>query len=214
MRTIIGWPAPTQQNTGAAHGSALGDAEIAATKEILGFDPDEDLRRRGRGARPGPRGGRPRQGRCGPSGTRRSRLGEGNPERGAQFARLPTASCPPGWKKQLPVFAADKGVGHPQGQSGEILNALAPVMPELWGGSADLAESNLTTMEGEPSFLPANRVQKSGNPYGRTIHFGIREHAMGSIMNGIALHGLTRPYGGTFLVVRRLHARAPCGWRR
>ena len=124
-----------------------------------------------------------------------------NPERGALFARLAARELPAGWADALPEFPADpKGIATRKA-SGEVLSALAPVLPELWGGSADLAESNITTMKGEPSFLPANRQSKMwpGNPYGRTLHFGIREHGMGAILNGIALSGLTRPYGGTFL---------------
>ncbi len=124
-----------------------------------------------------------------------------NPERGRLFARLSSRTLPDGWEAALPVFPADaKGTGTRR-TSGKILTALAPVLPELWGGSADLAESNNTTMEGEPSFLPLNRQSEMwpGNPYGRTLHFGIREHGMGAILNGITLSGLTRPYGGTFL---------------
>ena len=130
------------------------------------------------------------------------RLGDGEP--GAQGAVRPArarASCPTGWTDALPVFPADaKGTGTRRA-SGKVLTALAPVLPELWGGSADLAESQQHTMEGEPSFVPADHQTKMwpGNPYGRTLHFGIREHAMGAILNGIALHGGTRPYGGTFL---------------
>jgi transketolase len=200
LRTIIGWPAPDKQGTGAAHGSALGDAEVAATKKILGFDPEvnfpveeEALHRarevaaRGKAAH----------------AEWNERFGaweKANPERGALFARLLARELPDGWEAALPVFDADpKGTGTRR-TSGKILTALADVLPELWGGSADLAESNNTTMEGQPSFLPANRQSEMwpGNPYGRTLHFGIREHGMGSILNGISL-GLTRPYGGTFL---------------
>jgi transketolase len=201
LRTIIGWPAPTKQNTGAAHGSALGDAEVAATKEILGFDPavkfpveEEALNR----AREVTARGKALHAEWDSSFAAWEKE---NPERGALFARLSTRSLPDGWEAVLPEFPADpKGTGTRR-SSGKILTALAPVLPELWGGSADLAESNNTTMEGEPSFLPLNRQSKMwpGNPYGRTLHFGIREHGMGAILNGITLHGLTRPYGGTFL---------------
>ena len=124
-----------------------------------------------------------------------------NPERASLFARLSSRSLPAGWEAALPVFPPDaKGIATRKA-SGTILSALAKPLPELWGGSADLAESNLTTMEGEPSFLPDNRqtAMWPGNPYGRTLHFGIREHGMGAICNGIALHGGTRVYGGTFL---------------
>ncbi|MDX6343472.1 MAG: transketolase, partial [Trebonia sp.] len=201
LRTIIGWPAPTKQNTGAAHGSALGDAEVAATKEILGFDPavnfpvEEEALNRAREV-------------AGRGKALHAEWDEQfaawekeNPERGALFARLSSRTLPGGWEAALPEFPADpKGTGTRR-TSGKVLTALAPVLPELWGGSADLAESNNTTMEGEPSFLPLNRQSEMwpGNPYGRTLHFGIREHGMGSILNGITLSGLTRPYGGTFL---------------
>ncbi|MBX6356579.1 MAG: transketolase, partial [Micromonosporaceae bacterium] len=125
-----------------------------------------------------------------------------NPERKALHDRLATRTLPAGWTDALPQFPADpKGIAT-RAASGKVLNALAPVLPELWGGSADLAESNNTTMKGEPSFVPAEHATKEfpGNEYGRTLHFGIREHGMGAILNGIALHGGTRPYGGTFLV--------------
>jgi transketolase len=201
LRTIIGWPAPTKQNTMAAHGSALGDAEVAATKEILGFDPavkfpveQEALSR----AREVAGRGKALHAEW---DARFAAWGKENPERAALFARLSSRTLPDGWEAALPAFPADpKGTGTRR-SSGKVLTALAPVLPELWGGSADLAESNNTTMEGEPSFLPLNRQSKMwpGNPYGRTLHFGIREHGMGSILNGITLSGLTRPYGGTFL---------------
>jgi transketolase len=201
LRTIIGWPAPTKQNTGAAHGSALGDAEVAATKEILGFDPavnfpvDEEALNRAREV--AARG----KALHAEWDSQFAIWEKENPERGSLFARLSSGSLPEGWEAALPVFPADpKGTGTRR-TSGKILTALAPVLPELWGGSADLAESNNTTMEGEPSFLPVNRQSEMwpGNPYGRTLHFGIREHGMGAILNGITLSGLTRPYGGTFL---------------
>jgi transketolase len=201
LRTIIGWPAPNKQGTGAAHGSALGDAEVRATKEILDFDPDvnfpveeEALNR----AREAASRGKDLHAEW---DSQFSEWEKANPERAQLFARLSSRTLPEGWANALPVFPADpKGIASRKA-SGEVLNALGPVLPELWGGSADLAESNLTTMKGEPSFLPANRQSKmwQGNPYGRTLHFGIREHGMGAILNGIVLSGLTRPYGGTFL---------------
>ncbi len=201
LRTIIGWPAPNKQNTMAAHGSALGDAEVAATKEILGFDPavafpveEEALNR----AREAAARGKAVHAEW---DSQFAAWEKENPERGALFARLSSRRLPDGWEAALPVFPADaKGTGTRR-SSGKILTALAPVLPELWGGSADLAESNNTTMEGEPSFLPSSRQSEMwpGNPYGRTLHFGIREHGMGAILNGITLSGLTRPYGGTFL---------------
>jgi transketolase len=201
LRTIIGWPAPNKQNTMAAHGSALGDAEVAATKEILGFDPaatfpveEEALNR----AREVAMRGKVLHAEW---DAQFAEWEKENPERSSLFARLSSRSLPEGWEAALPVFPPDaKGTGTRR-SSGKILTALAPVLPELWGGSADLAESNNTTMEGEPSFLPLNRQSQMwpGNPYGRTLHFGVREHGMGAVLNGITLSGLTRPYGGTFL---------------
>jgi transketolase len=202
LRTIIGWPAPTKQNTGAAHGSALGEPEVRATKEILHFDPDvtfpveeeavsqaRQVAERGKALHAEWEQGF-------------AAWAAANPEQKALFDRLSARELPAGWADKLPTFPADeKGIATRKA-SGNVLAALAPVLPELWGGSADLAESNLTTMEGEPSFVPVEHQTKMwpGNPYGRTLHFGIREHGMGSILNGIALHGGTRPYGGTFLV--------------
>jgi transketolase len=206
VRTIIAWPAPTKQNTGKAHGSALGDEEIAKTKEILGFDPgidfavDSEVLQHTRKAVDR---GRAARAEWQPAF---DAWAAENTERKALFDRMVGRSLPPGWADSLPSFPTEKD-GKPnaiatRAASGKVLGALAGVLPELWGGSADLAESNNTTMEGEPSFVPADRQTKvwEGGPYGRTLHFGIREHAMGSIMNGIALHGGTRIYGGTFLV--------------
>ncbi|MEQ4305673.1 transketolase [Plantactinospora sp. B6F1] len=202
LRTIIGWPAPTKQNTGKIHGSALGAEEVAETKKLLGFDPGRHFEvddavlaharqvlERGRTAHA-------------EWETAYQAWADANPERKALHDRLATRTLPAGWTDALPEFPADaKGIAT-RAASGKVLNALAPVLPELWGGSADLAESNNTTMEGEPSFVPSEYATKAfpGNEYGRTLHFGIREHAMGAILNGIALHGGTRPYGGTFLV--------------
>ena len=206
VRTIIGWPAPTKQNTGAAHGAALGEDEIRRTKQLLGFDPDarfavdpavlEHARKvvdRGRHAH---------------ADWQRDldRWQDSNADRAALLARMTRRELPAGWSSQLPSFPAEKdgkaNAVSTRAASGKVLTALADVLPELWGGSADLAESNNTTMEGEPSFIPSDHQTKQwpGGPYGRTLHFGIREHAMGSIMNGITLHGGTRVYGGTFLV--------------
>jgi transketolase len=201
LHTIIGWPAPTKQGTGAAHGSALGDDEVAATKEILGFDPavkfpvEEEALSRAREVA--------ERGKALHAEWDEKFKGWENQdsERTSLFARMATYTLPDRWTDALPEFPADpKGIATRKA-SGEVLSALAPVLPELWGGSADLAESNLTTMKGEPSFLPANRQTPmwQGGPYGRTLHFGIREHGMGSILNGIAVHGNTRVYGGTFL---------------
>ncbi|NBE98660.1 transketolase [Nonomuraea sp. KC401] len=201
LRTIIGWPAPNKQNTGKIHGSALGEAEVAATKEVLGLDPaksfdvpDEVLKHaRGLAQR-----GRTAHGEW-EKGYAEWRLA--NPERAEELDRISQRQLPNGWARALPSFEPGASMATRKA-SGEVLSALAPVLPELWGGSADLAESNNTTMKGEPSFIPEEYQTKEfpGNRYGRTLHFGIREHAMGAILNGIALHGGTRPYGGTFLV--------------
>ncbi|MDT5033517.1 MAG: transketolase [Actinoplanes sp.] len=202
LKTIIGWPAPNKQNTGKIHGSALGADEVAATKRALGFDPNEsfavdekvlaharEVSTRGRAAHAEWQ-------------TAFDAWAAGNAEGRKLFDRMSTRTLPEGWFAALPEFPADpKGLAT-RAASGKILDALAPVLPELWGGSADLAESNNTSMKGEPSFIPAEYATKAfpGNVYGRTLHFGIREHGMGSILNGIVTHGGTRPYGGTFLV--------------
>ncbi|MFY1637746.1 transketolase [Solwaraspora sp. WMMB335] len=202
LRTIIGWPAPNKQNTGKIHGSALGADEVAATKEILGFDPagqftvDDKILAHAREVLD-----RGRRAHAAWS-ERFEAWAQADPQRKALYDRLVTRTLPAGWTEALPDWPADaKGVAT-RAASGKVLSALAPVLPELWGGSADLAESNNTTMKGEPSFVPAAYATKEfpGHEYGRTLHFGIREHAMGAILNGIALHGGTRPYGGTFLV--------------
>ena len=201
LRTIIGWPAPTKQNTGTAHGSALGADEVAATKKLLGFDPEQTftvaddvcehaLAVRDRGAA------------LHRAWDQRFAAWQvANPDQAGLLDRLSSSSLPTGWVDALPTFPPGKDVATRKA-SGEVLTALAPVLPELWGGSADLAGSNNTTPDGELSFLPPDRSSKEfeGDWYGRVLHFGIREHGMGSILNGIALHGLTRPYGGTFLV--------------
>ena len=202
LRTIIGFPAPTKMNTGKAHGSALGDEEIVEVKKILGFDPDRTFQvdddvlahtrsviDRGRAAHQ-------------EWTTTYEDWAQREPDRKALLDRMLGRTLPEGWEKALPSWDVDpKGVATRKA-SGEVLKALADVLPELWGGSADLAESNNTTMEGADSFGPESTATKMWNahPYGRTLHFGVREHAMGAILNGIALHGPTRPYGGTFLV--------------
>ncbi|GAB4079707.1 transketolase [Modestobacter muralis] len=201
LRTVIGWPSPNKQNTGGVHGSALGDAEVEATKEVLGFDPEktfdvapEVIEHTRKAVTRGQEAQAAWQ-------TRFKAWQQGNPEAAALLERMTTRTLPEGWQAKLPSWDADpKGVATRKA-SGEVLAALYPELPELWGGSADLAESNNTAVKGEPSFLPASRQTKawSGGPYGRTLHFGVREHAMGAVMNGIALHGGTRVYGGTFL---------------
>ncbi|MFE6970116.1 transketolase [Isoptericola sp. NPDC057653] len=201
LRTIIGWPSPTKQNTGGIHGSAMGADEVAGLKVALGLDPeatfavDDEVLEYTRAV----------AGRQGDQRAAWDRSYEAwrtaTPERAALLDRLVAHELPAGWTDELPVFeASEKGVAT-RAASGKVLTALKDVLPELWGGSADLAGSNNTTMDGEPSFIPVEHATKKfpGNPYGRTLHFGIREHGMGSILNGIVLHGLTRPYGGTFL---------------
>ncbi|MGA8209730.1 MAG: transketolase [Nocardioidaceae bacterium] len=201
VRTVIAWPAPNAQGTGKSHGSALGEEEVAATKKILGFDPaltfevPEDVIDHTRAV----------VGRGKETAARwqesYDKWAAANPQRAELFERMRTRTLPTGWDAVLPSFPADeKGVATRKA-SGEVLSALAPGLPELWGGSADLAESNNTTPRGEPSFIPAERSTKdfTGDQYGRVLHFGIREHGMASVMNGIALHGGTRVYGGTFL---------------
>ena len=201
LRTIIGWPAPNLQNTGKAHGAALGADEVAATKKVLGFDPEQtfevsdavightrSLLERGQQAQANWQ-------------TAFDAWAKANPKAKSLYERMVSDELTPGWEDALPSWDADpKGIAT-RAASGKILSDLAPKLPELWGGSADLAESNNTTPKGEPSFLPTDRQTKmfQGGPYGRVLHFGIREHAMGAIMNGIKVHGGTRPYGGTFL---------------
>lgn len=199
MRSIIAWPAPNAQNTEAAHGSALGDEEVAATKRVLGFDPEQHFEvsdevlahtrealDRGRDAKA--------EWEKGFAAWRTA-----SPERAGEFDRVASGELPQGWAEKLPVFEVGKGVAT-RAASGKVLQALGPVIPELWGGSADLAGSNNTTIDKTSSFLPAGNPLPEADPYGRTIHFGIREHSMAAEMNGIALHGNTRIFGGTFLV--------------
>jgi transketolase len=201
LKTIIAWPAPNKQNTGAAHGSALGDDEVKATKQILGFDPEQTFEVAPEvieHARQVVERGRKEHAAW---QERFDAWQNGNPEGAELLQRMTTRTLPEGWAEKLPSWDADpKGVATRKA-SGEVLAAVYPALPELWGGSADLAESNNTAVKGEPSFLPADRQTKmwSGGPYGRTLHFGVREHGMGAVMNGIALHGGTRVYGGTFL---------------
>jgi len=202
LRTVIGFPAPKKMNTGGVHGAALGADEVAGVKRALAFDPDKsfDVDREvlAHARRVVDRGDKIRaqwQKEMDAWATR-------EPERFELFSRLQEGILPDGWADALPVYEPrSKGVATRKA-SGAAINALAPVLPELWGGSADLAGSNNTTIEGADSFGPVSISTNDWNaqPYGRNLHFGIREHAMGSIINGIALHGPTRPYGGTFLV--------------
>ncbi|GAA2144443.1 transketolase [Arthrobacter humicola] len=201
LRTIIGYPAPKKQNTGKIHGSALGAEEVAALKKALGFDPerafqvDDDVLAHTREAQA--RGAEARTAWQSSFEAWQS----ANPENAALLERIEAKKLPVELDAALPVFEAGKDVST-RAASGKVLNAIGPVMPELWGGSADLAESNNTTIEGSPSFIPASRSTGAwkGNPYGRVLHFGIREHAAASIVNGISLHGRTRAFSGTFLI--------------
>ena len=199
MKSVIAWPAPKLRNTAKSHGSALGDEEIAATKVELGLNPDEKfampddvlahirlVKKRGAATRV-------------QWDQRFDAWKAANPEKATLLERLVNRDLPTGWESVLPVFEAGKDVAT-RAASGKVINAIAGVLPEFWGGSADLAESNNTTIEGGGSFLPQSSAMKGADPYGRIIHFGIREHAMGSILNGITLHGLTRSFGGTFAV--------------
>lgn len=202
LRTIIGWPSPTKQNTGGIHGAKLGSEELAALKEVLGFDPeehfvmDEELLEHARTVRDRSADYRQTWEEAYQSWR------DDNPERAKLYDRLVARQLPEGFDEAFPTFDPNDGAMATRAASGKVLNALADVMPELWGGSADLAGSNNTTMAGESSFLPVDRQTTivSGHPYGRTLHFGIREHASGAIINGINLGGLTRAYAGTFLI--------------
>jgi len=198
LRTVIAWPAPKARNTAKSHGSALGADEVAATKIELNlpaqdfYFPEEVEKHVRKVQQRSAKLKSNWQGKF-------SKWQSANPERAALLERLRKRELPTNWNADLPVFASDKEVSTRKA-SGDVINALAAKMPELFGGSADLAESNNTTIEGGGSFLPTTSKMKGASPYGRIIHFGIREHAMGSILNGIALHGLARSFGGTFLV--------------
>jgi transketolase len=201
LKTIIGWPSPKKQNSGKIHGSALGADELAAVKEVLGFDPKQTFQvdpeviahtrtavERGKAQRAEWQVGF-------------DAWAAANPDKKALFDRVESGALPDGVEEALPVFEGGVEVST-RAASGKVLGALGAVIPELWGGSADLAESNLTTIAGGASFIPSEHSthEWTGNPYGRVLHFGIREHAMGSILNGIVLHGKTRAFGGTFLI--------------
>jgi transketolase len=200
LRTVIGYPAPNKMNTGKAHGAALGAEEVAAVKEILGFDPEKSFAVEDEvitSTRKALDRGKQQRAEW---QERFDAWAAANPERKALADRMAKRELPAGWADNLPTWEPDaKGVATRKA-SGKVLSALADVLPELWGGSADLAESNNSTMDGADSFGPekASTGMWNANPYGRTLHFGVREHAMGSILNGIALHGGTRPYGATF----------------
>jgi transketolase len=201
VRTIIGYPAPTKMNTGKAHGSALGDEEIAAVKKILGFDPDKkfevrdeviahtrELVQRGKEAHE-------------KWNSDFEAWAQREPDRKKLLDRLTAEKLPDGWDADIPHWEPGDKALATRAASGKVLDAVGPHLPELWGGSADLAGSNNTTMDNVKSFGPPSITTKdyTADWYGRTLHFGIREHAMGSILSGIVLHGPTRAYGGTFL---------------
>jgi len=199
LKTVIAWPAPNAKGTSKSHGSALGAEEIAATKKELGLNPEEHfvfpekllsharlVKERGATAHDS-------------WNKRFETWKKSEPERAKLLSRIVANELPADWDALVPVFEAGKDVATRKA-SGDVINALAKKLPEMWGGSADLAESNNTTIEGGGSFLPSSSAMKGANPYGRIIHFGIREHAMGSILNGIALSGLTKSFGGTFAV--------------
>jgi transketolase len=199
LKTVIAWPAPKLRNTAKSHGSALGAEEIAATKVELGLNPEEDfamptevlahirlVKDRGAAAHK-------------EWNVKFAAWELAHPDRAKLLNRLVARELPAGWDASIPFFAAGKDVAT-RSASGDVIQAISETLPEFWGGSADLAESNNTTIKGSGSFLPSSSSMKNANPYGRMVHFGIREHAMGSILNGITLHGLTRSFGGTFAV--------------
>ncbi len=201
LRTIIGWPSPTKQDTGKIHGSKLGAEELAGLKQALGFDPEEhfavaeevlshtrQLAERGKEERAAWQ-------------ATFSNWQQANPDAAKLFERLASGELPADLESSLPEFSSGEEIAT-RAASGKVINAIAAKMPELWGGSADLAESNNTTIEGGGSFVPAKWQTKAWTPKpaGRILHFGIREHAMGAILNGISLSGHSRVFGGTFLV--------------
>ena len=199
LKTVIAWPAPKAQGTSKSHGSALGEEEVAATKSALGLDPSQSfyapsevitharkIKERGSNAFK--------------AWEKNFQIWQDkNPDKAKLLDRLLTKKLPENWEDDLPIFSSDKEIAT-RAASGEVIQAIAASLPEFWGGSADLAESNNTTIEGGGSFLPKESLMKNANPFGRIIHFGIREHAMGAILNGAALHGLVKPFAGTFLV--------------
>lgn len=199
LHTVIAWPSPNARGTAKSHGSALGAEEVAATKSELGLNPEEhfafadDLLAHAREVKK-------RGAQAHADWNKRFEVWKNNePERAKLLARISSKELPADWDSLVPTFEAGKDVATRKA-SGDVINALSKKLPEMWGGSADLAESNNTTIEGGGSFLPSTSAMKGANPYGRIIHFGIREHAMGSIINGIALSGLTKAFAGTFAV--------------
>lgn len=201
LKTIIGWPAPNKQNTGAAHGAALGEDEVKAVKEILGFDPEktfevsDEVLSHTRAVKE-----RAQEERKAWEADFRT-WQEKNPEAAELYRRLSEGELPENYRDSFPVFEAGESLAT-RAASGKVINAIAETFPELWGGSADLAGSNNTTIESADSFNPSSRSTKkfTANPYGRVLHFGIREHAAAAIVNGIVLSSPTRAYSGTFLI--------------
>jgi transketolase len=199
LSTVIAWPAPTARGTAKSHGSALGVDEVAATKQQLGMDPAQSfavsneviqharaIQQRGAAMHKNWQ-------------EKFDTWQKNNALQATLLNRLIKRELPENWEKNIPVFPIDKEIAT-RAASGKVIQSIAAVLPEFWGGSADLAESNNTTIEGGGSFLPTNSKMAGANPFGRIVHFGIREHAMGSILNGAALHGLVKPFAGTFLV--------------
>ena len=199
LHSVIAWPAPNAKGTAESHGSALGADEVAATKKILGLNPDESfavsqeilshtrqIQKRG-------------QNLYAQWQIKFEKWQKDNPVESALLDRLVNQKLPQDWAKALPTFTTEKDIAT-RAASGKVIQEIAKALPEFWGGSADLAGSNNTSIDGAKSFLPTTSSMKNSDPYGRIIHFGIREHAMGAILNGIALHGLAKPYAGTFLV--------------
>ena len=199
LKTVIAWPAPKAQGTAESHGSALGAEEIAATKIALGLDPEksfdvpESVLKHSRKVLE--RGAALKAQWDNELAT----WAKSNPEKSELLKRLQSRELPKNWEQAIPTFESGKDLAT-RAASGKVINAIAGVLPEFWGGSSDLAGSNNTSINGGGSFLPSTSKMKDATPYGRIVHFGIREHAMGAILNGIALHGLTRAFGGTFLV--------------
>jgi len=199
LHSVIAWPAPNAKGTAKSHGSALGDDEIIATKKLLGIDPKEVFY--------APKAIVEHTRKVKDRGHQNylTWLSEfelwksNNPEKAALLTRLTARQLPSNWDKGIPVFSTEKDVAT-RAASGKVIQYLAEQLPEFWGGSADLAESNNTSIENGGSFLPAGSQMKGANPFGRVVHFGIREHAMAAILNGAALHGFVKPFGGTFLV--------------
>lgn len=199
LHSVIAWPAPNAKGTAKSHGSALGDDEIIATKKLLGIDPKEVFY--------APKAIVEHTRKVKDRGHQNyltwlsdfELWKSNNPEKAALLTRLTARQLPSNWDKGVPVFSTEKDVAT-RAASGKVIQYLAEQLPEFWGGSADLAESNNTSIENGGSFLPAGSQMKGANPFGRVVHFGIREHAMAAILNGAALHGFVKPFGGTFLV--------------